>query len=140
VETYDNASWHSGGDFPKELPSEAGGTHIGMFLAWAVSSGLASAEFREMTEAIENLERRAISPGAFFFEVCDGKLWEVDLNGEGNAFAKDYYTSNAYYEDYESVLGANYPTLYHVPDDWDAFTRLKPTLDAKLASWRNRSR
>ena len=37
---YDDASWHYGGDFPKDLPIEAGGTHIGMFFAWAVSSGL----------------------------------------------------------------------------------------------------
>lgn len=30
---YDRADWHSGGDFPKDLTDEAGGTHIGMFLA-----------------------------------------------------------------------------------------------------------
>jgi hypothetical protein len=72
-------------------------------------------------------------------QACDGKLWEADLNAEGNAFAEAYYASNAYYEDYESELGANYPTLYHVPDDWDAFARLKPILDARLASWRTRS-
>jgi len=140
VATYDNASWHSGGDFPNELPSEAGGTHIGMFLTWAVSNGLAGEELLEMKEAIAQLESRTITPGAFLFQACDGKLWEADLNAEGNAFAEDYYASNAYYEDYESGLGANYPTLYHVPDEWDAFDRLKPILDARLASWRDRSR
>jgi hypothetical protein len=31
---YDDASWHYGGDFPADLPREAGSTHIAMFLAW----------------------------------------------------------------------------------------------------------
>ncbi|WP_265102660.1 hypothetical protein [Acinetobacter sp. 'aerobic (ED)'] len=31
---YDDASWHYGGDFPADLPQEAGATHIGMFLTW----------------------------------------------------------------------------------------------------------
>ncbi len=111
-----------------------------MFLAWAIFSGLVSDELREMNEAVDALSARAITPGAFFFQVCDGKLWDADLNTEGNAFAEDYYASNTYYEDYESVLGSNYPTLYHVPDNWDAFARLTPTLDARLASWRSRAR
>jgi len=37
---YDDASWHYGGDFPDDLPDEAGATHTGMFLAWALLSGL----------------------------------------------------------------------------------------------------
>jgi hypothetical protein len=123
----------------KDVSAEAGGTHIGMFLAWAVFSGFASNELLEMKQAIASLEARAISPGAFVFQACDGKLWDADLTAEGNAFAEHYYLSNTYYEDYESILGANYATLYHVPDDWDAFDRLRPTLDDRLASWRNRT-
>jgi hypothetical protein len=38
---YDDASWHYGGDFPKDLPIEAGATHIAMFAVWAWSNGLA---------------------------------------------------------------------------------------------------
>src|SRR6266404_3538306 len=33
---YDDASWHYGGDFPEDLPREAGATHTGMFVAWAL--------------------------------------------------------------------------------------------------------
>ena len=33
---YDDASWHYGGDFPSELSSDAGATHIGMFVTWAL--------------------------------------------------------------------------------------------------------
>jgi hypothetical protein len=32
---YDDASWHFGGEFPKDLPEEAAATHTGMFVAWA---------------------------------------------------------------------------------------------------------
>lgn len=38
---YDDASWHVGGEFPKELPPQAGATHIGMFAAWCMLAGLA---------------------------------------------------------------------------------------------------
>jgi len=38
---YDDASWHYGGDFPKDLPNEAGATHIAMFVAWCLLNGLA---------------------------------------------------------------------------------------------------
>ena len=44
----DNANWHYGGDgFPEDLPPEAGGTHIGMFLAWAIINHLESEMQRE---------------------------------------------------------------------------------------------
>jgi hypothetical protein len=33
---YDRADWHYGSDFPNDVPDENGGTHIGMFLAWAI--------------------------------------------------------------------------------------------------------
>lgn len=30
----DRADWHYDGQYPKGLPPENGGTHIGMFLVW----------------------------------------------------------------------------------------------------------
>ena len=44
---YDDASWHSEGDFPDDLPEEAGGTHIGMFFAWALLSGMGGDEDKD---------------------------------------------------------------------------------------------
>jgi hypothetical protein len=41
---YDDATWHSGGDFPKDLPAEAGATHIGMFVSWGVSDAVGNAQ------------------------------------------------------------------------------------------------
>jgi len=37
---YDDASWHSEGDFPGDLRAEAGATHIGMFFAWLMLNGM----------------------------------------------------------------------------------------------------
>jgi hypothetical protein len=37
---YDRADAHYGGNFPSDLPPEAGATHIGMFLAWVILNGL----------------------------------------------------------------------------------------------------
>ncbi len=31
---YDGVSCHYEGDFPTDLPNDAGATHIGIFLAW----------------------------------------------------------------------------------------------------------
>ena len=36
IMSYDRADWHYGGDYPKDMPPENGGTHIGIFLAWAI--------------------------------------------------------------------------------------------------------
>lgn len=71
---YDDASWHYGGDFPEELPDEAGATHTGIFLAWALLVGL-SGEFHvdDSPEDIPRLKMRSLTPGQFFLESCDGK-------------------------------------------------------------------
>ncbi len=46
---YDRADWHYGGDFPEGLAPECSGTHIGMFLAWAIQRGLEGELHRRMT-------------------------------------------------------------------------------------------
>jgi hypothetical protein len=38
----DRADWHYGGDYPPDLPSENGGTHIGIYLAWIIHRRLGS--------------------------------------------------------------------------------------------------
>jgi len=136
---YDDASWHSGGDFPKNLPSEAGGTHIALFVAWALLSDLAGAiHTEEFPDDLLKLKQRELTPGSFFFRACDGKFTDEDLNDEGNAFAQSYFDSDngRYLKDYEEVLGADLPTLYNVPDTWESFDRLRPRLDSRLAAWR----
>jgi hypothetical protein len=89
---YDDASWHSGGDFPADLPPEAGATHIAMFVAWALLHGLAGdIHIREFPEPLARLRERKITPGHFFLEACDGKFTDEDLSELGNRFAEHYY-------------------------------------------------
>ena len=72
---YDDASWHYGGNFPTDLPAEAGATHIGMFVAWAWLTGLAGEDVMDdMPEAVTALNERTTTPGKSFFDNCDGKF------------------------------------------------------------------
>jgi len=141
AEKYDDASWHSGGVFPADLPETAGGTHIGMFVAWAVLAGLGSDDLYDEdsggTEFVTKLRARSITPGGFIF-VLDGKFTDEDLNAEGNAFAHAYYAAKdaKYVADYEAAVGGDVPELYYVEDSWATFDRLEPVLDQRLAEWR----
>lgn len=132
---YDDSSWHSGGDYPPDLPAENASTHAGMFLAWAIERGLAAVRF-EATPETADLASRKLMPGEFFRAACDGKLTNDDFNDEGNRFAADYYATDKYFDDYGELAGDNTPTLYHLPDTWTTFNALTPTLDARLKQWR----
>ncbi len=139
----DRADWHSGGDFPSELSPEQGGTHIGMFLAWIILHGL-QGEFHdeESVEELDALRRRQITGCQFLFKACDGKFWHEDLNEEGLAFAASYYSGpdgngyGQYLEDYEQLVAAELPTLYHVEDSWSNYDRLEPLIDSRYADWK----
>lgn len=136
---YDDASWHYGGDFPADLAPEAGATHIGMFVTWALLAGLAGEiHLDEGSDGISRLESRAVTPGQFFLEACDEKFTDEDLSDDGNAFAKAYYdlSSGAFLADYEETAGGDLPSLYHVPDTWETFDRLKPVFDRRYREWR----
>jgi len=136
---YDDASWHNGGDFPKDLPDEAGATHTGMFVAWALLAGLSGdIHTEEYPEGVEKLRSRSITPGQFFLEACDGKFTDEDLNDEGNAFAQEYFEfeSGSYLEDYGRLLAEDLPSQYHVQDTWTNFDKLRPVLDKRFDDWR----
>ena len=140
---YDDASWHSGGNFPDDLPPEAGATHTGMFVAWAFLSGLVGElHLEEMPEELDFLRRREVTRGAFFLRTCDGKFTDEDLSPEGNAFAQHYFDleHGEYLDDYERVLSHDLPSQYHVPDTWQSFDRLRPVLDERFSAWRETRR
>ena len=139
---YDDASWHSGGEFPQDLPPEAGATHTGMFLAWAFLAGfVGDIHIEDSREDLARLRERRITPGRFFLSICDGKFVDDDLNDEGNAFAAFYFDfeKGSYMEDYEAAFGADVPTLYHVADSWANFDRIAPVIGERFAAWRRRA-
>src|SRR5262249_34105176 len=73
---YDDASWHYGADnFPKDLSESSGATHIGMFVAWAILSGLAGElHIEESRDSMNRLQQRTITPAGFFLKECDWKF------------------------------------------------------------------
>ncbi len=137
---YDDATWHSGGEYPEDLPPENGATHIGMFLAWAIGRDLAGELLREdSTEDLASLQTRRTTPGEFLCRCCDSQLTNEDLNDVGNQFAQRYYEKE-YHADYESVFGGDVETLYHVEDRWENFDRLKPVIDSRFDAWKARAK
>jgi hypothetical protein len=141
---YDDASWHYGGDFPEDIPGEAGATHIGMFVAWAVLNGLAGLiHTDDFAEGLARLRDRQVTPGAWFIEACDDKFTE-DLNDEGNAFAQAYYADGAgmktgkpsYLGDCE-VAFPGLDTLYRIPDTWQSYEILAATVTKRFLKWRS---
>lgn len=132
----DDASWHYGGEFPDDLPDEAGATHIGMFLAWALLAGLGAEEdpiFDD--EELRALRERTTTPGRFLISACDEKFVGEELSEEGEEFARGYYEER-YTGDYFDLLAEDLESVYHVPDTWETFDRLASLLDRRLAEWR----
>ncbi len=86
--------------FATDLPNEAGGTHIGMFLSWAIRRGLAASAFADCLPALES----GTTTGRYvLFERCDGKLMTRDLSEEGGAFASAWY-ADRYVAKYREAL------------------------------------
>ena len=135
---YDDASWHYGADnFPKDLAEAAGATHTGMFVAWALLSGLSgSIHIEDFPDNIPKLANRSVTPATFFLEACD-----EDLSEEGNRFAGEYFEfeKGQYLADDESLLGEEGRDLYYVADTWENFDRLRPVLDKRYAEWKARN-
>jgi hypothetical protein len=142
---YDRADWHYGGDFPEGLPTKNGGTHIGMFIAWAIAHGLEGDLHREEGSAtsVQALRERRMTGCDFLFQECDEKFWEEDLNELGNAFASWYYEDRGdgslYIDDYCSVLGEDLESLYHVADTWENYDKLATVIDERFEEWRSSS-
>ncbi len=134
---YDRMDWHYGADdYPAELTESAGGTHIGMYLAWAIQKGLAGQfHIEDSSESIALVKENKMTGTEFLIKECDEKFWEEDLNEIGREFTKYYYESNKYYGDYEAAIGGNYLTLYHIPYTLENFEKVSKVLSQKYDRW-----
>jgi hypothetical protein len=95
----------------------------------------------DFPDDIPKLQSRSITPGKFFLESCDGKFTHEDLSVEGNAFAQAYFdlSKGQFVADYQQAVTGNLPTIYHVPDTWETYEKLRPIFDSRLAAWRSRA-
>ena len=146
---YDDASWHYNGDFPDNLPTENGATHIGMFLTWCIDNDLLSREQTEDNkEDIENVKNRIMTGAKFLIVNCDEKLTDYDLNSIGNKFASAYYEYNKktkfsefyanYIDDYSGILNNSSieKDLYEIENSWINYKLLKPIIDQRFIEWK----
>lgn len=151
--TLDDATWHSDGEgFPPEAGPEAGATHIGVFLAWAVLAGHVSADLEDdAADDLAALRARELTGGRFVHESRDGTLVTDDLDADAAAFALAYYVGDEddedggglFLEDYVDAVspGDGEPEdVYLVPDTWETYDLVGPVIDARFSQWEDEGR
>lgn len=140
----DRMDWHYGGSFPKGLPRENGGTHIGIYLAWIINNGL-EGDFHkeESAEELEKVRNREITGRDFLQAMCDEKFWDEDLSEEGYEFTLYYYSNeegyvaDGYVKDYENTLVEDVcESVYHVDDTWENYDKIAPVISKRYEEWK----
>lgn len=149
---YDNAAWHLGEDFPKDVPETNVATHFGMFLNWCVENNLHSDDLKnQFSHEIEGLLKRDITGAEFILNFLDGKFTSEELNELGNAFAKDYFVDetkftnlhDSFANDYVNIFDAKaeesdfqYDTFYHIEDNFENYDLMKQAIDFRFQEWK----
>jgi hypothetical protein len=124
-------------NFETDLDNDAGGTHIGMFLGWAIQRGLADPR---LLAHLTDPQRGKRTGRDLLFDHCDGKLLDGDLSVEGAAFARAYYDAD-YLKDYMRMFALDadvFDDLGKVSDDAQAQARVSARLDRRYSAWRMR--
>lgn len=133
---YDDIDWHLGGDFPEDLDAHAARTHIGLFLAWAVTRGLESEILRSLyADTLEALRNGKLKGSDALAQCCDDKLTNEDLSDSGNSFAQAYYEAN-YLDDYVDLSDDNLASIYHELDTQDKSKQIFRLLDKRYYEWK----
>lgn len=133
---YDNAKNHFLGNFPDLLPIEQAYVHIGMYLGWVIENELYSPFFEEeASNQIFRFNRREISC-TILSEIWDGYLGYELFNKTANMFTYYYYAGGLYRNDYESLLVKDLPSIYHVTDSWENYSRIKTRIDLRFRDWK----
>jgi len=86
----DKLDWHSGGDFPKDIPEENGATHIGMYVAWILHKGLYGDIHKETAQdsvMVNKVLNREITGREYFISQCDAKFTDGQRKREAWASA-----------------------------------------------------
>jgi hypothetical protein len=139
---FDKAKWHYEGDYPADLDEDQAFVHTGLFLAWILDAGLYSEEFAEdLAKEIRRFKARKLT-GPGVYRAADGVFADDMLNEEGLAFTRAYFDfeKGKYLKDYEKLLAADLPSMYHVPDTWESYDTLKPQIDKRYAAWQKKKR
>lgn len=135
----DKIDWHSGGDFPEELPYENGGTHIGFYIQWIIENDLIGEFLKdESDEALKSVLNNSITGRDFLIDYCDGKFWDECLNQKGLEFTNYYYEESDsdynYLDEYSSMFD-EYETIYHIENSNENYLRIKERIDEVYNWW-----
>ena len=127
----DRLDWHAGADnFPKNMPYENGGNHIGYFMEYLYKHDFIPDSADNAIEEylkVKNGEKNGLQ---FLMENCDEKFWDVDTNEEGLQFTN--YLYNDYLSNVENVLGHNpYKHKYSIAD----YQKVEIWLDEQFSIW-----
>lgn len=140
--TFDRLSWHSEGDFPRDVPSSQGATHIGMYLVWCAENDLLTLDPEVKASLDRHRGEGQLTPSHIAIELFDGALRADVLSTEGAAFTEAYYDPDddddapSYFDDYANEFCFDGETIYHVPDDWRSYERIVPWLTERFSAWR----
>jgi hypothetical protein len=133
----DRTDWHTD-TLPEGVPEDAAGTHIGMFLAWAILNRRMAAAYEEQNKAmLDKVRARTMTGPQYLLTERDGKLIEGDLDPDTLAFAQQCYGKH-YFSDYERAVAANLPSIFHVADTWENYDKVAAVIDERFAKWRSR--
>ncbi len=137
---YDDYKWHIGDDFPKDLHKKAALIHIGMFMGWIIDNHLEGDLLREnFKNELEKFRKREITGAKFIELCCDFKLVSDDLNEEANEFAKNYYASDDYIDDYIELSDDENETIFHEPDTWEKYDSISKLIQKRYEEWKVRN-
>jgi hypothetical protein len=89
---YDDASWHYGGDYPKDLDESYASVNIGMFVAWCLLNNLGNRSFlQDIDNGINQLLQHQITPGKYVIEYLDEVFTSDIISVKGCKFVAYYY-------------------------------------------------
>lgn len=127
----DKIEWHLNEKFPKNVPEENAGTHIGFYLEWIMKNDLGpNNEETHDLEEYKKVKTGEVNGRDFLINNCDSKFWDVDLGEEGLKFTK--YIYDLYLSELENIFGES-PFL--VDYNEKSYFKVASYLDEKYKSW-----
>ncbi|MAS94486.1 MAG: hypothetical protein CMO55_14905 [Verrucomicrobiales bacterium] len=129
---YDKGIYHEA-DAEEVLPGSKGLNHIGFFFGWVCDSNLESDSVgNEFADEIAAFRRREIT-GPDLLRVLGGTLASDMLSPIGNEFAKRYYDSGTYFDDYAELFDGEVLSMYGVENNWENYERVKQMIGERFS-------
>jgi hypothetical protein len=128
MKKYDDAAYYTGSGHSEDHAI----AHIALDFRWCILRGLVGEEHTE-DEEFESFKDGNQAVSDYLWETITGKLSEVDLNEQGNAFTRSYF-SGLYPADLADVTGC--PLLQFTEREVD-FARLAQRIDQRYSDWQS---